>query len=186
MDQPRFDQSMKILAGSAGRRDAVRSLGAVGAALLSGLGFAGASTAARKDTNPGGNGGGNDRNRRGKRQPPAQNGTVQAERKKKKCKKPCPVDSGGSTRLVISAPSDPLPVTAGSSVVASADCGGISTVVSRGYQMSATPEQLVNVFVIDLGTTNDGLSRCDAALRRTAEVGSTAGAQIIARAVCRT
>lgn len=38
MDAARFDQSLKILANAAGRRDAMRSLGVVGMALLVGLG----------------------------------------------------------------------------------------------------------------------------------------------------
>jgi hypothetical protein len=43
MDETRIDKAMKFLAQTAGRRDALRSLGAVGMAVLAGLGLFGAT-----------------------------------------------------------------------------------------------------------------------------------------------
>ena len=65
MHQTHFDHSLNVLASSTGRRDAVRSLGAIGTALLAALGFADASVAAKLHTN-GGKGGGANHKSRGK------------------------------------------------------------------------------------------------------------------------
>ena len=63
MHQSHFDQSLPVLASSTGRRGAVRSLGAIGTALLAALGFADPSVAAKPHTNGGNGGGANHRNR---------------------------------------------------------------------------------------------------------------------------
>jgi hypothetical protein len=89
-----------------------------------------------------------------------------------------------ATRLVQSELSDPLPVTAGSDVVAQADCGGKGKVVSCGYQMAATAAQLSNVFVIAVAPADDTRAACVAHIARTSEVGSTPGARITAIALC--
>jgi hypothetical protein len=74
MDQTRFGQSLQGFTRFTGRRDAVRSLGVMGTALLAVLGLADATSA---------------------RQRQAQNGTVRAERKKKKkCAKGCSIRPG--------------------------------------------------------------------------------------------
>jgi hypothetical protein len=88
-----------------------------------------------------------------------------------------------ATRFAAADPSGPLPVTAGAVVASDADCGGEGQVVACGYSMSATPEQLVNTFVTRVEPNGDR-SGCIAQLRRTAEVGSTAGARIEATALC--
>jgi hypothetical protein len=84
---------------------------------------------------------------------------------------------------VISADSDELQTAAGSRVEVVADCGGEGKVVSCGYQTSDEPSELVNAFVlfVEPDLTNTG---CSAALFRTTEVGSTAGATIQAVALC--
>jgi hypothetical protein len=88
------------------------------------------------------------------------------------------------TRRVSSAFSNPLPITAGASVGVTADCEGIGKVVACGYLVSvAFPAQLVNVLVTSV-EPDDDRSGCGAQLRRTTDVGSTAGAQIIAKALC--
>ncbi|MFN8589816.1 MAG: hypothetical protein U0031_00050 [Thermomicrobiales bacterium] len=88
------------------------------------------------------------------------------------------------TRRVSSGLSNALPVTAGASVGVTADCEGIGKVVSCGYLVSvASPAQLVNTLVNSV-EPNDDRSGCVVQLRRTAEAGSTAGAQIIAKALC--
>jgi hypothetical protein len=57
MEETQFDQSVKVLANAAGRRDALRSLGAAGMALLTALGVTDA--AARKHSDGADTGGGN-------------------------------------------------------------------------------------------------------------------------------
>jgi hypothetical protein len=228
MNQTPFDQSLEGFAGATGRRAAVRSLGAIGAALFAALGFADRSTAEKRRTD-GDHGGGHTRQHRSKdrrqernrhwgrtgqqgpqrpagdetpgaaggdgpagpdggNQPLEQKGAVQAERKRPTKRGPTgptgPAGSMGATRLVVSPLSDPLPVTAGASVIAVADCGGEGKAVSCGYQMSATAAQLVNAFVAAVGPNDDERADCVVNLRRTTDAGSTAGAQIVARAIC--
>jgi hypothetical protein len=55
MDGTHFDQSLKVLAPSAGRRHALRSLSAAGMALLIGLGLADGGDARKAKTQDGGN-----------------------------------------------------------------------------------------------------------------------------------
>jgi hypothetical protein len=76
MNPTRFDQSLQLLAGATGRRDAVRSLGAIGTALLAALGLRGAQ--AKNNHGGGGKGGGGNN----------QKDRAQAERKRKGKKKP--------------------------------------------------------------------------------------------------
>ena len=100
---------------------------------------------------------------------------VQAEKKKHK--------GTLSTQVQISVNSNPLPITAGSSVSAFVPCGGEGTVVSCGYQTTTNAAQLVNAFVDNVAPNTDR-SACAASLIRTTETGSTAGATIQAIAVC--
>ena len=88
------------------------------------------------------------------------------------------------TRLVVSVNSAPLPVESGSTVNATAECGGDGKVLSCGFQADNTGEQLVNVFVLTVAS-NTARSSCQAFLRRTAGSGSVAGATIQATAICR-
>lgn len=264
MDETRFDQSVKGLAGAAGRRDALRSLSAAGLALLAALGLGPATAKQRNDGQDAAsgtrrrNGHGRQERRRGGDQPNGLgdevanatrgehvnagddvphagddgtlpgSGPVRAERTRKGKTRRGPAGptgptgpSGGGTsagatgptgasgqpgapgevgptgptgpaaalptlptRLVNSEASNSLPVTAGASVGVTADCDGIGKVVACGHLVSvATPAQLVNVLVSSAGP-NDDRSGCFAVLRRTAEAGSTAGAQIFAKALC--
>jgi hypothetical protein len=200
MNPTRFDQSLQLLAGATGRRDAVRSLGAIGTALLAALGFAHVASADQRHTDGGhdhkhqGQDRHRNRNRNGDRQrnrgnagPKGPDGTVQAARKRPAKRGPTgptgPAGSTLATRRVSSPLSDPLPVTTGASVIAVANCGGEGKVVACGHSMSASPAQLVNAFVIAV-VPSDDFSECVANLRRTTEAGSTAGAQIIAEAIC--
>jgi hypothetical protein len=125
MDETRFDRSVKVLAGAADRRDALRSLGAAGMALLAALGLGDAS-AKRHDTR-GGKGGSikhqlKNRSRkrnRGRTQPQGpsddapeaireeaaqQRGAVQAERKRKGKTKRGPTGPTGPTGPANSSP----------------------------------------------------------------------------------
>jgi hypothetical protein len=61
MNETRFDQSVKVLANAAGRRDALRSLGVAGMALLAAFGFGDASATHRAKS--GGQGGAKHRNK---------------------------------------------------------------------------------------------------------------------------
>jgi hypothetical protein len=84
---------------------------------------------------------------------------------------------------VIGANSENLAAATGSRAAATADCGGEGKVVSCGYQTGGDAAQFVNVFVSGVGS-NPVRSVCVASLLRTTEVGSTAGANIQATAVC--
>jgi hypothetical protein len=88
-----------------------------------------------------------------------------------------------TTRTVVSADSNELQTAAGSRVEAFADCGEVGKLVSCGFQTSDDPAGLVNAFVffVEPDLTHSG---CVAALLRTTEVGSTAGATIQSVAVC--
>jgi hypothetical protein len=91
---------------------------------------------------------------------------------------------GFQTRLEVSSNSAALPATAGSTVLATADCGGVGKVISCGHQTPASADQLVNVF-ISFVEPNSDRSNCSVEIIRTAEAGSTAGAKIQAVAICR-
>lgn len=90
MDQSRFDATLRRFAAAAGRRDAVRSLGALGLGALAALGLTGDAANARDK-------------RRGKRRGPQRNqhkpgpASAGAEAKKKKKPKPGPAGPGGPT-----------------------------------------------------------------------------------------
>ncbi len=201
MNTTRFDQSLPLLAGATGRRDAVRSLGAIGTALLAALGFSGAQArsnhggtgkSANKDRAPRRN-----RNRSANRphdeteeapehapgEAPPDRSAVQAERKRRKKKKPRP--TGPPLSLVtITAPfSGVLGATAGSEVVSTAECGPASTPLNCGwlYQGAAgdfehTTTQVGPGFLAGVGF-------CKARLRRTTAV-ATAGGRIAVTAIC--
>lgn len=121
MDDTRHEQPVNALAGPAGRRDAVRSLGAAGLALVAALGLSHGAAADQKNTNGGGNNPGNrnkqrnrdrNRNNHGRPQNPAEEAAndaggpdgaqqesadaqLQAERKRKGKKKPGPTGPTG-------------------------------------------------------------------------------------------
>jgi hypothetical protein len=160
---------------------------AIGGATASLIGLADAEAKQR--------GKGEGRDRRAK-----QEGTFQAEKKKQKKQKitqgpagPAgppgptgPIPTVRVTRYVGGAPSDPLAVAVDSTASSNADCGGLGTVVTCGYLLSGTGAQLANVIVRQM-EANDGeneLSNCIVTMVRTAEAGSTAGAQIQAVATC--
>ena len=74
MVETQFDESLKVLAGAADRRDALRSLGAAGMAVLAGLSLTDA--AARKKSRGGGKGRGQ-KNKGRQRNRPHSNGRPQ-------------------------------------------------------------------------------------------------------------
>jgi hypothetical protein len=170
MNEYRFDRSRQSLARASGRRGAVRALGASGLALLAALGFADAS--ARESHKGGVQADGKGKKRKAKRGPTGPAG---------------PAGPAGlaefATRKVIGANSESLPAATGSRVSATVDCGGEGKVVSCGYQTGGDATQFVNVFVSAVGSNPDR-SVCVASLLRTTDVGSTAGANIQATAVC--
>jgi hypothetical protein len=175
MNSIRFDRSVQNLARLTGRRDAVRSLGEIGTALLAALGLAGAASADKPNRN-GRIGGGHNRQKRGKddhrtrngargnageempqstgrdvpavsagtaQRPLAQNGTVHADRKKKrKCSKGC------STR-----PGRPPVVRFGTSnrgpafVSSTALCNPGEYAVGGGFNMFSEAPVAVNLLV---------------------------------------
>jgi hypothetical protein len=171
MDATRFDRSIQTMSQATGRRGAVRSLGAGGLALLAALGLADAS--ARE----------------------SRKGGVQADGKGKKKRKTKRGPTGPAgpagpaglaefkTKTVIGANSESLPAATGSRVIATVDCGGEGKVVSCGYQTSGDATLFVNVFVSGVAS-NPARSVCVASLLRTTDVGSSAGANIQATAVC--
>lgn len=92
MDTNRFDQSLQLFAGATGRRDAVRSLGVIGTALLAALGL----SSAQAKNNHGGGGKRRGGKGGGDGAPDAAR-AVQAERKRKGKKKPGPAGPTGPT-----------------------------------------------------------------------------------------
>jgi hypothetical protein len=156
---------------------------AVGGATASLFGLADAAT---KQRGNGERGGGRER----------QNDKVKVEKKKKLKRGPAgpagppgptgPVPTVRVTRIVDGALSAPLEATAGSFASSVAECGP-GKVVSCGFLVNATAEQLVNVVVIGarvIDGIQENLSACEAALQRAAGAGSTAGAKISAIATC--
>lgn len=211
VNQIRFDPSLPVLAGSTGRRGAVRSLGAIGAALLAALGLAGSSSAGRQHR-AGGRGDRREQQQRNRDrsrnrnqaperergsdpeetadEPPAGTGPAGAARTEKKRRtKRGPAGPAGPTgpaattlaTRIVTMKSEPLPVTAGSAVAAVADCGGASKLVACGYRILAPGDQLMNAYVTRMEPYEGG---CLAEVRRTTADGSTAGAQIEAIATC--
>jgi hypothetical protein len=199
MEQTRFDQPLQGLARFAGRRDAVRSLGAMATALLAALGHRKASAADKPRKHLGGKGGGANlkdrrqnrirtRNRRrgnaDQTSPRARSG---AETQRESAEADDPTEIAArlpfATKYVFSAPSPPLPVASGSHVDGLADCGGRGRVVSCGYELFGTTPQLANAIVIGVGTDADR-RLCVAHLFRVVSVGSSPGALIHATAVC--
>ncbi|MGH2618840.1 MAG: hypothetical protein ACRDJC_26730 [Thermomicrobiales bacterium] len=77
MESFRFDESVKVLAEATDRRDALRSLGAAGMALLAALGLNGAT--AREKTKGGGKNGGKDHHRKHQRKNRAKGGRNQRQ-----------------------------------------------------------------------------------------------------------
>ena len=148
MDTPPFAPSVTIVTSAAGRRDAMRTLSAVGLTLLVALGLADPSLAKKK------------------------------RRKRRK--------KGGSiiTSLVVQGASSPgLPVAAGSLAGSHAACAGPGKLVGGGYIVNGTVEKMVNVVVVE-AAPNAAADTYFATLRRTTNVGSEAGAEIVAYAIC--
>jgi hypothetical protein len=100
-----------------------------------------------------------------------------------KKRKPKPRSKPFVTRVVQSELSAALQTPAGSTVFATVDCGKAGSVLSCGYQLSATAAQLVNVIVIAVAS-DDERRECTATIERTSDAGATAGAQIQTRAIC--
>jgi hypothetical protein len=157
---------MTVLAQATGRRNAVRSICASGLALLASLDLAG--TFGRRSTR-----GGNILDR------------ADEKGKKKRKKKRDPAGSRFATRVVISAPSDPLTEAEGSLVTATAECGGTGKVVSCGYLTRTEAEEYVNVLVQAVQPDSER-SSCSASLLRTVEVGFSTSFKgtIQAMAIC--
>lgn len=88
MDPNRFDSMLRALAAAAGRRDAVRSLGALGLGGLAALGLTDNADGKRRDTR---------RGRQRKQRASASTSAGAEAKKKKKKPKPGPVGPGGPT-----------------------------------------------------------------------------------------
>jgi hypothetical protein len=151
MNTAPFDSSVTIETSAAGRRDAMRSLGAVGMALLVALGLANPSLSKKK-------------------------------RRKRRKKGSSPSTNIAST-VVQGASSPGLPVAAGSLVGSHAACAGPGKLVGGGYIVNGTVETMVNVVVVE-AAPNAAADTYFATLRRTTQVGSEAGAEIVAYAIC--
>jgi hypothetical protein len=89
------------------------------------------------------------------------------------------------TRVEFSTNSSPLPTAQGSTVEATANCGGAGKVVSCGYQVNGDTEQLLDV-IVEFVKPDNTRSTCVASLRRVLTNSSTAGATIQAVAICLT
>jgi hypothetical protein len=155
----------------AGRRHAIRAAGAIGMALLTSLGLQGQTSAKSKNKR---------RVKRGSAGHPGPSGPQG------------PVGATGATGAtgpdyVPVGKSGPqsigLAVATGSAVDSIVTCGK-GKVLSCGYNVGATAAQMVNVIVKGVAADQD-LSICQAMLERTTNVGSTAGATIIAYAICK-
>jgi hypothetical protein len=151
MDTTPVDQLVNIVPSAAGRRNAMRSLGALGMALLMALGRADPSLAKKK-------------------------------RRKRRKKGGSPVSHIAST-VVQGASSPGLPVAAGSLVGSHAACAGPGKLVGGGYIVNGTVETMVNVLVVE-AAPNATADTYFATLRRTTEEDATAGAVIVAYAIC--
>jgi hypothetical protein len=151
MNTAPFDPSVNTVTSAAGRRNAMRSLGAVGMALLMALGRADPSLAKKK-----------------------------RRKRRKKGSSPGP----NVASLVVQGASSPgLPVAAGSLVGSHAACAGPGKLVGGGYIVNGTVEKMVNVVVVE-AAPNASADTYFATLRRTTQVGSEAGAEIVAYAIC--
>jgi hypothetical protein len=146
------------------RRTAMRGVGALGLSLLTSLSLTRAASAKKKKP-------------KSKPGPPGPTGPAGA------IGPTGPAGSALATRVVFSTNSSPLPVTTGSTVQATAACGGQGSVVSCGHQVNGDTDQLVNVIVTTVKTNNER-SSCEAELLRVFETGSVAGATIQSVAIC--
>ncbi len=154
MEEIRFTQRMAGMPTPAGRRVAVRAVGAAGMALLATLGLSEASAARKK-----------------------------RRKRRKKGGSPNPAISPISSVVVQGASSEGLPVATGSLVGSQASCDGPGTLLGGGYIVNGSAEKKVNVLVVEASPDLEG-ETFFATLRRTNETGSTAGATIVAYALC--
>ena len=148
MDTSPIEHMVSLSQQPGGRRTALRTLGAMGAALLATVGVVETASA-----------------------------------KKKRKSKPGPVGPAFATRVEFSAPSDPLPVSEGSTVQATADCGGEGRVVSCGHQVSGDANELLSVIVAAV-KPNNARSSCSADMTRVVTADSVEGVTIQAIAIC--
>jgi hypothetical protein len=161
MEEPRLDQSVKVLARPAQRRAAMRSTGAVGTGLLIMLGLANASAKKKKKAKIGPPG------------PAGPAGPAGATG---------PAGPNFASTTVFGLASE-LGANAEDTANASASCGGAGTVLGCGYEFNGSIAQLLNVFVLAVGP-NSAASTCGVSLRRTAG-GADAGATVQAIALCK-
>jgi hypothetical protein len=175
MDRIQCDLTHPVDAPSrlAGRRHAIGALGAVGMALVAGLGLHTPVQAKKK--------------RRSKTRPVSTPGSQGPQG---------PAGAPGAPGATGAAGPDWVPVykqgpasaglaaSAGAAVDSIVSCG-TGKVLSCGYNLGATTEQMVNVIVKATGP-DGGLATCQALIRRTADVAANmAGATIIASAICK-
>jgi hypothetical protein len=188
------DRSSDVPTDLVDRRNALRVLGAASTAILAVLGFGGVTGEARGEDK-----GKNDPNQRTKRtrhpegtnrpadrgdEPaaplddasstePVENVSVTAQRKRKRRR----------TTKVVGDVSGPLAVNS-PGVFSRAFCpGGNGKLLSGGYNVNGTPEQLENLIVVE-AAPDAGVGSFTATLRRTSGSGS-AGATITAFAICK-
>lgn len=198
-EQAMADRSSSVLTGLADRRSAVRVLGAASTAVLVALGLGSVTGEARDRGGPGNGKGKSDgkqqtrdaRHAGGANQPadgpgdePAKpvagaggmesvkNDTVRVQRKRRR------------TTKVVGDVSGPLAVNS-PGVFSRAFCpGGNGKLLSGGYNVNGTPEQLENLIVVE-AAPDAGVGSFTATLRRTSGSGSAAGATITAFAICK-
>jgi hypothetical protein len=96
---------------------------------------------------------------------------------------PGPAGPSVAAFVVQGASSPGLPVAAGSLVSSQAACAGPGKLVGGGYIVNGTVATLVNVLVVE-AAPNAAADTYFATMRRTADQGSTAGAEIVAYAIC--
>jgi hypothetical protein len=103
--------------------------------------------------------------------------------KKKRRKRGGLPNTNIASTVVQGASSPGLPVAAGSLAGSHAACAGPGKLVGGGYIVNGTVDKLVNVVVVE-AAPNAAADTYFATLRRTASAGSTAGAEIVAYALC--
>jgi hypothetical protein len=107
-----------------------------------------------------------------------------AKKKRRKRRKKGGLPNTNIASTVVQGASSPgLPVAAGSLAGSHAACAGPGKLVGGGYIVNGTVDKLVNVVVVE-AAPNAAADTYFATLRRTASAGSTAGAEIVAYALC--
>jgi hypothetical protein len=111
------------------------------------------------------------------------NPSLAKKKRRKRRKKGSSPSTNIASTVVQGASSPGLPVAVGSLVGSHAACAGPGKLVGGGYIVNGTVDKLVNVVVVE-AAPNAAADTYFATLRRTAGAGSTAGAEIVAYALC--